>query len=83
MRQTSEHFMDEMLKDNAKPSSQGDIGERIAEMIDKKMSEAMSKFQNEIEKINPPESEKTKVETPKETIDDVEDTIDDVEEKGE
>ena len=68
MRQSSEAFMDEMLKDNS-PGHQTDLSDRIADIIDKKMSEAMEKFQKEAAKVNPPEAEEPTVETPKENVD--------------
>ena len=68
MRQSSEAFMNEMLKDNS-PGPQTDLSDRIADIIDKKMSEAMEKFQKEAAKVNPPEAEEPTVETPKENLD--------------
>lgn len=74
MRQTSEQFLDEMLKDNSDkiqtdPSS--DLAEKIAKTIDEKMAESMKKFQEQFSKINPPDTESStpgaEVKTPEET----------------
>lgn len=67
MRQSSESFMDEMLKDNTPAAPQKDLSEQISEMIDQKMEKAFSKFQEQMQQVNPPDDEK--VETPKETED--------------
>lgn len=63
MRQSSESFMDEMLKDNTPVAPQKDLSEQISEMIDQKMEKAFSKFQEQMQQVNPPDDEK--VETPK------------------
>lgn len=54
MRQSSERFMDELLKDNAKPSESPDISKRIGDIIDKKMEQAMERFNEEVSKVNKP-----------------------------
>lgn len=54
MRQSSERFMDELLKDNAKPSESPDISKRIGDILDKKIEQAMEKFSEEISKVNKP-----------------------------
>ena len=59
MRQTSEDFMQEMLKDN-KPqenpaaSLSDKLAEEIDSRIDKAIAAAMSKYQAEMEKIGDP-----------------------------
>ena len=65
MRQTSEQFMDEMLKDNSPtPSGQGtDLAEQIAKTIDEKLEKAMSKFTEQFAKVSEP-TEPAEVETP-------------------
>lgn len=67
MRQSSEAFMSEMLKDTSPSVSTDNLSEKLAEVIDKKMSEAMERFQAEASKISPPVEETETVETPEET----------------
>ena len=59
MRQSSEKFMDALLKDNAPPTPEHipDISQQIAEAIDRKMEQAMEKYNQEIAKINLPAKE--------------------------
>ena len=68
MRQTSEQFMDEMLKDNSsvQPSQGSDLADQIAKTIDEKLEKAMSKFTEQFAKVSEP-TEPAEVETPKET----------------
>lgn len=63
MKQSSTAFMDEMLKDNvSRETSPNDINEQIGEMIDKRLEQAMSKFTEELSKVNNPAmQEETKV----------------------
>lgn len=85
MRQTSEKFMDELLKDT-EPAEQPDYSEKISEILDKKIAKAMEKYTAEVEKVNDPgsssgnEVETPVVETTEETI---EETIDTTTEEGE
>ena len=73
MRQTSEKFMDELLKDS-EPAEQPDYSEKISEILDKKIAKAMEKYTAEVEKVNDPGSSSgNEVETPAE---DAEETID-------
>lgn len=73
MRQTSEKFMDELLKDT-EPAEQPDYSEKISEILDKKIAKAMEKYTAEVEKVNDPNSSPgNEVETPAE---DAEETID-------
>lgn len=55
MKQTSEKFMDEMLKDNMKESEQieNDLmnAEKLESMINKKLDVFAEKFSNEISKM--------------------------------
>lgn len=64
MKQSSTAFMDEMLKDNVSSEAPPkDINEQIGEMIDKRLEQAMSKFTEELSKINNPvQQEEKKVE---------------------
>ena len=80
MRQTSEAFMSEMLKDTSPSVSSDNLSEKLAEVIDKKMSEAMERFQAEASKISPPVEETETVETPEET-EEPEETVEPEEEK--
>lgn len=50
MRQSSEKFMDELLKDNASP----DQGTNIEEIIDAKLAAAMEKFTEQLSKVVEP-----------------------------
>jgi len=63
MRQSSEKFMDALLEENTPPASDNipDLSKQIAEAIDRKMEQAMAKYNEEIAKINLPTKE---VETP-------------------
>lgn len=46
--------MDELLKDNAKPSESPNISKRIGEILDKKIEQAMQRFNEEVSKVNKP-----------------------------
>ena len=63
MRQSSEKFMDALLEENTTPAENNipDLSKQIAEAIDRKMEQAMAKYNEEIAKINLPTKE---VETP-------------------
>ena len=63
MRQSSEKFMDALLEENTPPAENNipDLSKQIAEAIDRKMEQAMAKYNEEIAKINLPTKE---VETP-------------------
>ena len=63
MRQSSEKFMDALLEENTPPAENNipDLSQQIAEAIDRKMEQAMAKYNEEIAKINLPAKE---VETP-------------------
>ena len=52
MRQSSERFMDEMLKDNAAPKQE----QSIEEIIDQKLEQAMSKLTEQLTKVTEPKS---------------------------
>lgn len=59
MRQSSEKFMDALLEENTPPASNNipDLSQQIAEAIDRKMEQAMEKYNQEISKINLPAKE--------------------------
>lgn len=80
MRQTSEKFMDELLKDT-EPAEQPDYSEKISEILDKKIAKAMEKYTAEVEKVNDPSSPGTEVETP--VVETTEETINTTTEEGE
>lgn len=74
MRQSSEHFMDEMLKDNSARTEPSDQYEQIAKVIDDKIDSAMNrmmeKFNSQVSQVNEPEEDdesSEEVETPEET----------------
>lgn len=73
MRQSSEHFMDEMLKDNSAPArtEPSDQFEQIAKVIDDKIDSAMNrmmeKFNSQVSQVNEPDQ----VETSEETTDQI------------
>lgn len=86
MRQTSEQFMDEMLRDNSStPAGQdSDLAEQIAKTIDEKLEKAMSKFTEQFAKVSEP-TEPAEVETPEKkpmtTGEKLEELIDEYDEK--
>lgn len=83
MRQTSEKFMDELLKDT-EPAEQPDYSEKISEILDKKIAKAMEKYTAEVEKLNDPGSSSgNEVETPEENPKETEDETNDEQEEGE
>ena len=59
MRQSSEKFMNALLEENTPPASEHipDLSQQIAEAIDRKMEQAMEKYNQEIAKINLPAKE--------------------------
>ena len=59
MRQSSEKFMDALLEENTPPAENNipDLSKQIAEAIDRKMEQAMAKYNEEIAKINLPSKE--------------------------
>lgn len=64
MRQSSEAFMDELLKDNQQPANAPVTidAEYIAKVIDENMEKALAKYHEQVSKVNPPAA----VETPEE-----------------
>ena len=75
MRQTSEQFMEEMLKDNTPLSKADDMmagfEEKMANMIDQRIDEAFAKFREQTEAAAPLPAEKTQDEKFQEVIDSV------------
>ena len=57
MNQTSDKFFDEMLKDNMPKQPQGDFQEQLAEMIDKRITETMKKFEDQFNQIKQPQTD--------------------------
>ena len=57
MNQTSDKFFDEMLKDNAQEQPQGDFQEQLANMIDKRITETMKKFEDQFNQIKQPQTD--------------------------
>lgn len=74
MRQSSEHFMDEMLKDNSAPArtEPSDQFEQIAKVIDDKIDSAMNrmmeKFNSQVSQVNEPDQVETPEKKPEEII---------------
>lgn len=71
MRQTSEQFMEEMLKDNQPVINKADdmlagFESKMADMIDQRIEAALSQFKAEVEKVNVPDQEESVPETPTE-----------------
>lgn len=58
MRQSSEKFMDELLKDNASPVQ----GSNIEEIIDAKLAAAMEKFTEQLSKVVEPSTKENNIE---------------------
>lgn len=92
MRQSSEHFMDEMLKDNSARTEPSDQYEQIAKVIDEKIDSAMNrmmeKFNSQVSQVNEPEEDDEssgEVETPEKkpmtTGEKLEELIEEYEEK--
>ena len=57
MNQTSDKFFDEMLKDNMPKQPQGDFQEQLADMIDKRITETMKKFEDQFNQIKQPQAD--------------------------
>lgn len=57
MNQTSDKFFDEMLKDNMKEQPAGDFQEQLANMIDKRITETMKKFEDQFNQIKQPQTD--------------------------
>ena len=54
MNQTSDKFFDEMLKDNMPADTAGSFQDQLADMIDKRISESMRKFEEQFSQISQP-----------------------------
>ena len=57
MNQTSDKFFDEMLKDNMQEQPAGDFQEQLANMIDKRITETMKKFEDQFNQIKQPQTD--------------------------
>ena len=57
MRQSSEKFMDELLKENTTP----DQGKNIEEIIDAKLAAAMEKFTEQLSKVVEPSTKENEI----------------------
>ena len=57
MRQSSEKFMDELLKENTTP----DQGKNIEEIIDAKLAAAMEKFTEQLSKVVEPSTKENNI----------------------
>lgn len=57
MRQSSEKFMDELLKENTSP----DQGTNIEEIIDAKLAAAMEKFTEQLSKVVEPSTKENNI----------------------
>lgn len=74
MRQSSESFMDKMLEDNSSRVQSPDISKQIGDILDKKLEQAMERFNEEVSKVNKP-IEDTKEVTENEVEDDTKEVI--------
>ena len=84
MRQTSEQFMNEMLKDNVTDSNFSGISdqEKMEKMIDDKLDGFWKKFQQEVSSIIPtaaPQEAETVDETDNNIVDNSVDNVDNTE----
>lgn len=57
MNQSSDKFFDEMLKDNMADQPEGNFQEQLANMIDKRISETMKKFEDQFSQIKQPQTD--------------------------
>ena len=57
MNQTSDKFFDEMLKDNMADQPEGNFQEQLANMIDKRITETMKKFEDQFNQIRQPQTD--------------------------
>lgn len=82
MRQSSESFMDKMLEDNSSRTQSPDISKQIGDILDKKLEQAMERFNEEVSKVNKP-IEDTKEVTENEVENDTKEVIENEESTGE
>lgn len=82
MRQSSESFMDKMLEDNSSRVQSPDISKQIGDILDKKLEQAMERFNEEVSKVNKP-IEDTKEVTENEVENDTKEVIENEESTGE
>ena len=57
MRQTSDQFMDQLLKENEGVNPGKSFEDRMTEILDNKIEQAMTKFTEQFEKLNEPDQE--------------------------
>lgn len=74
MRQSSESFMDKMLEDNSSRVQSPNISKQIGDILDKKLEQAMERFNEEVSKVNKP-IEDTKEVTENEVENDTKEVI--------
>ena len=81
MRQTSEQFMDAMIKDNMQPNTGGAIAdhEKMEKIIDEKLDGFWKKFQEEVASIIPNVSDAPKQPEENENVDNVDNNVDNME----
>ena len=81
MRQTSEQFMNEMLKDNVQPDTAGAIQdhEKMEKIIDEKMDGFWKKFQSEVASLIPNTSDVPTQPEGNENVDNVDNNVDNTE----
>ena len=82
MRQSSESFMDKMLEDNSSRVQSPDISKQIGDILDKKLEQAMERFNEEVSKVNKPIEDTNEV-TENEVEDDTKEVIKNEESTGE
>lgn len=82
MRQSSESFMDKMLEDNSSRVQSPDISKQIGDILDKKLEQAMERFNEEVSKVNKPIEDTNEV-TENEVENDTKEVIKNEESTGE
>lgn len=82
MRQSSESFMDKMLEDNSSRVQSPDISKQIGDILDKKLEQAMERFNEEVSKVNKPIEDAKEV-TENEVENDTKEVINNEESTGE
>lgn len=82
MRQSSESFLDKMLEDNSSRVQSPDISKQIGDILDKKLEQAMERFNEEVSKVNKPIEDTNEV-TENEVENDTKEVIKNEESTGE
>lgn len=83
MRQSSESFMDKMLQDNSSRTQSPDISKQIGDILDKKLEQAMERFNEEVSKVNKPIEDTKEVTENEEVENDTKEVINNEESTGE